>query len=452
MLSAAPRSVSVTALYCTAPAQTVEQQTSWYIYHNPSGPMSTVVLNASAQALWRAFSVPTSPEQVAGQDISERDAINKLIQTGMLYPVAQTAPLLSAASILGVWLHVTGKCNLACAYCYLADKVAETTPETLRAAIDAAFRSAIVHKYQKVHLKYSGGEPLLRLPMLLEIHRYALTHAAALGVDTDGVVLSNGTLLSGSMIDSLQVAGLQLMISLDGIGFYHDVQRRFADGRGSFEVVSRAIDLALAGGLKPIISITVSSRNSAGLPEMVAWVLERDLPFSLNFYRENDRAAKYTDLQLEEERIIAGLLAAYKVIERDLPRRSLLAALADRANFAAPHLHTCGVGEHYLVFDVQGCVSRCQMDMAHSITDCHDPDPLGTLRADKTGLQNPTVDEKGECRECQWRYWCGGGCPLIAYRTTGRYTSRSPYCNIYKAIFPEIVRLEGLRLLKYADV
>jgi hypothetical protein len=39
----------------------------------------------------------------------------------------------------------------------------------------------------------------------------------------------------------------------------------------------------------------------------------------------------------------------------------------------------------------------------------------------------------------------------MAYRKTGRYEAKSPNCEIYKALFPEVIRLEGLRLLRYAD-
>ena len=53
------------------------------------------------------------------------------------------------------------------------------------------------------------------------------------------------------------------------------------------------------------------------------------------------------------------------------------------------------------------------------------------------------------CRDCEWKYWCAGGCPLTTYRATGRYDVKSPNCNIYKAIYPQAMRLEGLRLLKY---
>ncbi|HNT75767.1 MAG TPA: SPASM domain-containing protein [Anaerolineae bacterium] len=353
--------------------------------------------------------------------------------------------------LLAAWLHLTDRCNLRCDYCYTAHTAADMSLPLGRAAIDATFRSAVTHSYRAVKLKYAGGEPLLRFPLALELHRYAQTLAEKHGIILDGIVLSNGTLLTAEMVEQMQTTGLRLMISLDGIGATHDCQRRYADGRGSFAEVVRAIEMAQVGGLTPNISITISGRSIEGLPEVVAWVLDRDLPFSLNFYREYSCAACHTDLSLENERMIAGMLSAYKLIEGNLPHRSLLASLADRANLAAPHLRTCSAGQSYLVFDTQGRISKCQMDMAYPVTDCHDPDPLGTLRSSTLGLQSPTVDEKEECRECQWRYACGGGCPLQAHRATGRYDGKSPYCAIYKVLYPEVVRLEKLRLLKYAE-
>lgn len=379
--------------------------------------------------------------------------LTQMCVLGLLTPADYTrSPFIETPTILSAWLHLTDRCSLRCDYCYLPHACADMSPATGRAAIDATFRSALAHGYRAVKLKYAGGEPLLRFPFIVELHRYAQTLAQEHGLDLDGVVLSNGTLLTGAMVETMQATGIRLMISLDGIGEAHDRQRRFPDGRGSFDVVARAIDLALAGGLVPDISITVSGRNAAGLPEVVAWVLERDLPFSLNFYREHSRSDCQSDLQLDEARIVEGMLAAYKVIEGNLPRRSLLASLVDRANLAALHHRVCSVGQSYLVFDTEGRVAPCQMVMEQTVASCYDSDPLTALRESTTGLHNPTVDEKEGCRTCEWRYWCAGGCPLQAYRATGCYDVKSPNCAIYKALYPEVVRLEGLRLLKYAEV
>jgi uncharacterized protein len=40
---------------------------------------------------------------------------------------------------------------------------------------------------------------------------------------------------------------------------------------------------------------------------------------------------------------------------------------------------------------------------------------------------------------------------MLTYRMTGRSDIKSPNCAIYKALFPEALRLEALRLLKYHE-
>jgi len=381
------------------------------------------------------------------------DAVDDLARLRFLIPPGD-APLerpTEGAKTLVAWLHITNACNLRCRYCYLRKTNQVMTPETGRAAIDAIFRSALLHNLSSVKLKYAGGEPTLNLPLVIALHEYASGLARQYGRALEGVVLSNGVRLTHTMIDAMLAHNLRLMISLDGIGPAHDGQRAFANGAGSFQAVSRSIERARAKGLTPSISITVTDRSVDGLAETVGWVLDRNLPFSLNFYRENDASASFEDLRLGETRLIEGMQGAFQAIEAKLPRRSLRATLLDRTNLAAPHNRTCSVGSNYMVVDPQGRISQCQMQMKQSSSSVQAQDPLASIRARSTGIQNLAVDEKEGCRDCEWRYWCTGGCPMQTFRATGRYDVQSPNCNIYKALFPGVLRLEGRRLVKYAN-
>jgi uncharacterized protein len=354
-------------------------------------------------------------------------------------------------SPLVAWLHLTDRCNLRCSYCYLPHVGEDMSLATGRAAINMTFRSAVTNGFGQIKLKYAGGEPLLRFPLILELHKCAQSRADEHSLKLEGVVLSNGTLLTTEILKQLKSLDLRLMVSLDGLGMYHDRHRPYAGGRGSFQDVAEAIDLALANDFMPNISVTVSSRTAESLPEVLDWILTRQLPFSLNFYRENELSASHQDMQLDEEKIISGMLAALKVIENNLPKRSFLGGIMDRANLSLAHTHTCGVSQNYLVFDQNGQVAKCQMQIGKPVTDIHVSDPLTAIRADQAGIQNVSVEDKESCKRCEWRYWCTGGCPLETYRITGRYDVKSPNCNIYKALFPEALRLEGFRLLKYRD-
>ncbi len=420
---------------------------------NPPGPAGVVVLNEAARRVLDAYARPRLPAEVAPAlpalrppdvlDASRQLAALGLLQpSGLLQPAGRPEP-----QTLTAWLHVTNACNLRCTYCYLNKTNAAMDEATGRAAVEAVFRSARHHGFRAVKLKYAGGEATLNFPLVRALHAYARALAAAQGLALREVVLSNGVGLTPAMLEFLRAEGVRLMISLDGVGAAHDAQRIFANGRGSFMSVAHSLDRALAHGVRPHLSITVTARNAGALAEAVAFALDRELLFNLNFFRENDCAA--ADLRADEAALLAGMRQALAVIEARLPRASLLASLVDRASFAAPHDRACGAGHSYLVIDERGGVARCQMEIEKTVADVFAEDPLGLVRAVDAGFQNIAVNEKEGCRDCEWRYWCAGGCPLLTFKATGRNDVKSPNCHIYKALYPEVLRLEGLRLLRW---
>lgn len=437
--------------------QTLDLDGAHFAMFVPSGS-AIAVLNESAVALLSEFHQPRDLSTLSIQMGSSwpqtiAPAIDDLVSLRFLIaphsPVVQQPP--DGAQSLVAWLHLTNECNLRCHYCYLSKTAEHMNHDIGKSAVDAIFRSAANHAFKRIKLKYAGGEATLSFSLIIELHKYASALAEQSGCFLDGVILSNGVGLTNTMIDTIVDNRLRLMISLDGIGEAHDSQRVFANGTGSFVAVSRSIERAQMKGLFPEISITVSNRNVDSLPMTVDWLLDRELPFSINFYRENDFSTSFEDLKLDETRIIKGMIATFKVMESKLPRRSLLASIVDLANLANPHTRTCSVGTNYMVIDHHGGIAKCQMHMNQTVTTVTASDPLALIRADEIGIQNVPVDMKEGCRDCEWRYWCTGGCPLATFRATGRYDIKSPNCNIYKSLYPEVVRLEALRLLKFAD-
>lgn len=440
--------------------QTVQLAHEHHAVYVPSGHGvgdGIAVLNTPAMDLLRLFPKKTGDgiiQEQWGKEVIDA-AIVDFVRLGFLSSVGSDSAFklsdrsLPTNAVLSAWLHLTDRCNLHCAYCYVPQRQQDMALETGRAAIDAIFRSARKHGYQQVKVKYAGGEPLLRFPLLLQLQHYAQKIAAQHNIRLDGIILSNGALLTASMAQQMRAAGLRLMISLDELE-HAGSQRCYPDGRGAAADAQRGIELALEAGIIPEISITISGQNIKHLPQLLQWVLGRNLPFGLNFYREHDRCNRQHDLALDTPAFIEGMLAAYKVIEANLPQRSLLASLLDRANLSAPHERPCNAGQHYLVIDTQGRIAACQMQMDQPVTSIYAEDPLEQIHHSCTGLQNPAVDQKSECAACAWKYWCAGGCPLLAVRATGRSDAPSPYCEIYKTLFPEVIRLEGLRLLAYS--
>ncbi len=419
---------------------------------NPVGSGRVAVLDAQALSLLMLFRTPTSLSQVMylAQEGVER-IVTFFYRLGFLQDMSMSVPpsLSEESQTLTAWLHVTNECNMRCDYCYVHKTHEDMPAEVGRRTIDALFRSARKHNIKHVKLKYAGGEASLHMLSVVNLHDYATQLAQESCITLEAVILSNGVVLSQRAIDQLKARRIAVALSLDGLGVYHDSQRPLLGGQGSSKYVLRTIDRLLANEVVPFLSVTISRRNLDGLPDLMQYMLERKLPFSLNYYRDNECSTHITDLRFADQQIITAMLAAFAVIERNLPARSLLPCLLDKADMTVPHRRTCGVGQNYLVVDQRGGVAKCQMDIKHTVTTIDNDDPLKIVREDYQGVQGLPVEEKEGCRICSWRYWCTGGCPVLTYASTGRYDVKSPNCAIYKALFPEVLRLEALRLLRY---
>jgi uncharacterized protein len=422
---------------------------------NPVGSGQLAVVDAQALHLLEQFRTPTLPSDVSRKaSMNSSESVEEIVRLfyrlGFLVDLHQRSTnQKDEVSTLSAWLHITNACNLRCHYCYL-DKTNESmTDDIAQRSVDALLRSARKYDFKRITLKYAGGEASLNLTRVLAIHDYATQQAQQDAISLRASIFSNGVILSQRTIEEFKARQIGVTISLDGIGAYHDNQRPFLHGQASFRYVDRTISRLLANDVVPYISVTVSRRNLAGLPELMQYLLQHDLPFTISYYRDNECSTHIRDLQFEEEEMIAAMRNAFSVIEQHLPGRCLLGSLVDKANLHTMHDHTCGMGHNYLVIDQKGGIAKCHADIKQTVTTIDVEDPLLLIRNDTSGVQNYSVDEKEGCRTCDWRYWCSGGCPMLTYRMTGRSDIKSPNCNIYKALFPEVLRLEALRLLKY---
>jgi uncharacterized protein len=422
------------------------------VLFNPVGHGGVVVVNDLAYRIFNRFQRPAAPgDALNGWTDDVAQVFTRLGQLEIIHPAGKIlSPEFEESRVLTAWLHVTNACNLRCPYCYV-HKSAEGMDEPVgRAAIEALIRSAIEHDFGAVKLKYAGGEASLNHSLMVKLQAFARERTAEHGLQLQATLLSNGVTLSRALVETLKAEDIKVMISLDGVGEQHDIQRPFVNGRPSFAFVERTIAQLIEQKHAPHLSITITNRNASGLADVVRFALERDLSFSLNFFRDNDCAASFTDLRYGEQVMISAVLQAFAVIEEIMPRWSVLGSILDRGQLLQPRQRSCGVGQDYVVIDQRGRVAKCHMEIERTIGDVFHDDPLQLVRTDKSSALNLAVHEKEGCRGCSWRYWCSGGCTVATFRATGRYDIKSPNCNIYKAIYPEALRLEGLRVLKYA--
>lgn len=422
---------------------------------NPLSSRGLRVANRTAYSIVESFAQPKTHAQASDDGASlpldfhnafERLVAGDIIHTTDWAPV----PAIDDSQLLTAWLHVTNDCNLRCPYCYVSKTNEGMSEEVGLASIDAVVNSAVKHGYPALKLKYAGGEASLRWRLLTRLHDYAQQLATRSGLRLEGVLLNNGVAVSNRLIEAIKERNIRVMISLDGVGDWHDAQRPLINGRGSFRLVEQGIDRLIKADHHPHLSITITDHNVAGLAEVVRFALERDLTFSFNLFRDNGCIANPQTLETKDQVLIDSLLKAFAMIEELMPPWSVLGTILDRGQLLQPRLRSCGVGQDYIVIDHRGQIARCHMALSKATGSVFKSDPLLTIRQNTMGVLNLSVDERQECSGCEWRYWCSGGCPVATNHATGRFDVKSPYCSVYKAIYPAALRLEGLRILQYA--
>jgi uncharacterized protein len=427
----------------------------WQVNFNPMGPVGITVLNRAMQQVLAAFETPVLPQsgvdRVAGMEPDvTREAIDSLIQVGLLHPVDSALRPSGRCLTLSAWLHVTQACNLNCAYCYVRKRPSTMSVEVGRRAVDRLVETATHHGYTTLKLKYGGGEPTLNFPVIQAVHARVVRRGQQEGLGLEEVVLTNGVGVSDAVLDFIAQAGMRLMVSLDGGAGTHDRIRARRDGRSTYAAVVDTVERALARGLRPNISITLTSLNLDGVQDAVAFALERDLAFNLNFYREGSCAELAgaqgamrvpSPLVPSPASLTAALLQAFGLVEACPAYSWSLSSVLDRTRLDVSHSYPCSAGRDYLAIDTDGGVSACQMLLEEPWSDLAQEDLLSVLRQRGQGIFQP-VDERSTCRACVWRTACSGGCPLMQESVL-----HDRYCQVYRTLFPELVRLEGARLL-----
>ncbi|MBN1138364.1 MAG: radical SAM protein [Anaerolineae bacterium] len=442
----------------------------WQACFNPAGPVGVSALNAEAGQVLAAFDSPVTLRGAVGRlagmpVVTALDAAQELIQIGLLRPLedksrhaasgmrhakhaAQVAPSLrtvaARSSTLSAWLHVIEACNLRCPYCYVHKQPRAMTWEVGRHTIDRLVEIANRHGYSTLKLKYAGGEPTLNFSLIEALHACAAHRTADVGLTLEEVILTNGVGVTDAMLDFISRARMRLMVSLDGGLETHDRLRARPDGGSTYAAVTDTVERAMGRGLRPNISITVTSLNLEGAGEAVAFALERALPFNINFYREcaPDRSpAARGPLSPSPAQLLEAMRGILAVI-RAYPTYPLpLTAILDRTRLDIPHSYACSAGRDYLVVGTAGQVSACQMLLEEPWSTLVNEDPLCAVRRRGEELFK-AVDNDPECGACTWRTACSGGCPLLR-----KSVLHGDYCQVYRALLPELVQLEARRLI-----
>jgi uncharacterized protein len=228
----------------------------------------------------------------------------------------------------------------------------------------------------------------------------------------------------------------RMAVSMDGLAEYHDRNRKFISGAGSFSVIERNLDRLLETGVKPMIIIVVTDDNLEHMPDFTRYLVERGLKFRYSFIRFTDHC--------DSERLLRTMHHCYDILEGYARQGYPAGTKHSLCNLkpGQPKLLACGVGRNYFSLFTDGSMHLC-----HSMHEADLPignimDGINILSTIAAQRQMPDINTLSPyCGACQFKYICAGGCPV------DRQDGKSPYCEVFKELIPRIYRLIGLERL-----
>jgi uncharacterized protein len=368
-----------------------------------------------------------------------RISIAHLAGLGLLIPVDQPLPdkprEADYPEVSFLELNIAEDCNIRCSYCCVgqggfgADKGNGRRRgvmdwEVARKAIDMLFLESL--DSPDVHIRFFGGEPMMNWPIIQQGVLYAEERARNLNKKASFSTVTNGTLLSESMIKFMDEHNFWLQISIDGTPEMHDAFRIDANRAGTYSSATRHVpDLIQIMGPDDLQARGTVTHNDPDILKAF------DHLRSLGFDAPEVRPVTGHDASYG---MTAGDYLKYNEGTTELAKRLINSPATEAGHFMAlfnpymsllisgqPRRAPCGAGRNMVGVSTDGKIFPCT-DM---IGKKHDVIQFGDIetgfRRDKKEefLKVVDVDHKIGCSSCWARYICSGACASVELSNEG---------------------------------
>jgi uncharacterized protein len=175
-----------------------------------------------------------------------------------------------------VVLKVSERCNISCSYCYMfnqandeyATRPAYMAQETVKALGSFLSQAAAVHRTERVHVIFHGGEPMMMKPSRFDEVCSELEEALGTQCHLRLSMQTNAMLVDARWLDVLIKHDVGVGVSIDGPAEYHDADRLHHKGGGTYREVVRGLralqETTASDLLKPVGAIAVIRPKFSG--------------------------------------------------------------------------------------------------------------------------------------------------------------------------------------------
>jgi His-Xaa-Ser system radical SAM maturase HxsB len=334
---------------------------------------------------------------------------------------------------------VTLRCNLKCRYCHASSKPItsmeyDMDKKTAEKTVDFILQSPS----KSLTIEFQGGEPLANFPIIQHIVEYA-KKANTSKKEIRFVMVTNLTLMTDKILDYLTRNKIFFDVSFDGPKNVHDANRIYANGNGSYDVVTKWLRKLRKKKIKTSPVLTATKLTLKYPKEIVNEYLKQG--FSVMFIRPPNKigfaAEAWKDLKIDAQEFFNFWKSAIEyIIDNKLPIKELMTSHMLKKIQGEESLYTdlqspCGAAIGQMAYHYNGDIYSC--DEGRMVSE--DIFKLGNVFEDdyKKIISSPitrtliktSVNDGLLCDACIFKPYCGI-CMACSYATQGNIIPKLP--------------------------
>ncbi len=375
--------------------------------------------------------------------------VNNEEEDGALY--SKCIELISEPAISNAYIVVTENCNFNCKYCFISNAVQNAHPVKVMTK-EVASKAVMLlqrtyekqqHSYDKT-ITFYGGEPLLNFDVVKffidEINRIKKEHYWP--EDVKYALITNGSLLTKDILQSIKDYGIALSISYDVDKESHSL-RLDKTGGDSYAMVKQKIILCQEMDVPFSLSITITDtllkHKETILPEIMAL---SPLTIAFNLLIPNKEITQNDNYYQEATDFMLKAFCRLREVGmyEDRIMRKVHAFKENKM-----HLYDCcASGGNQYVIAPDGAIGICHgylNNRKYFSANVLDLDFDFRKHADYKHWKNRTPLLMPQCQDCECLNICGGGCPYAAdYMHGSIYELDTRFCIHAKQVLIWLIK------------